>query len=376
MTLRKSSLYGLGLLAGLALPARCQEVPLSDDGLRVLWDELSAPLQTEAVEYLRFECRYLQSFQLGLIRYLLQAQEVDPGTWPQATEAEWFEPETHAPAQPIRREWLSERSSKLRRERERLLRPADPNDLRLAYRYDWGTRELRRLADPEEPALVFENALLGFPPDTDLAEALLLARLDDGAQQAALAAFGHAYTDRTGKAYAGITLYDAWSSGQTIEMPDVDALGIVHTLMDEWERWRAPVPPSQQEPLYSAIAEHFVPARRHRSLREALARVYMRGSGTPSDEWTESTDRLHALWELHESTPQRLAAGLPEPDDFEGFLEDWAERCLAEPALLRSGELRRATLDNDRLRLRQTWERIVRELSQRAPASDEDQDLE
>jgi len=376
MTLRKSLQIGLCFALCLAQPTRAQETPQDDDRLRELWDGLSEPLQAEAVEYLRFECRHMRGFQLGLVRYLLATQQVDPGTWPEATQAGWFEPQEHAPAQPIRRALLSENSSKLRRERERLLRPADPNDLRPAYSYDWGTRELRRLADPDDPGLVFENALLGFPPDTDLAEALLLALLDDGSQQLALAAFGHAYTDRGGKVYAGITLYDAWNSGVTIEMPDVDTLGLVHTLMDEWDRWRAPVPPSQQAPLYSAIGDYFVPARRHRNLREALARVYLRGSGTPSDEWSESTDRLHGLWELYGSTPDRLAAGLPQPEDFESFLETWAERCVEEPGLLRAGEVRRATLDNDRLQLRRTWERIVRELSSRAPIGQTDGEFE
>ena len=356
----------LPLLSALALAAAplAQDEILEDEALRELWDGLSPALRAEAVEYVRFEVRYLENFQTGLVRYLLDTQEVDPGTWPEAEPAPWFEPATHAPAQPIRRSRLSERSSKLRRERERLLGEELPGRLRRAYAYDWTSGELRRVGDPDDPELIFENALLGLPPDTDLAEALLLRMLDDGALRAEHAAFGHAYTDRNGKVYTGITLYDAWCSGLNIEMPDVDVLGIVHELADEWDRWVAPVPPTQDDALYGQVGDWFVSARRHRSLREAVARVYVRGSGLPADQWSESTDRLHALWELHSSTPARLAEALPEPSDFEPFLENLAERCVLEPEVLRAGEVRRATLDQGRWQMRYVLQRVLRELAQ------------
>ena len=45
MTPRPSLLLGLGLLCSLAQPARGQELPLSDDAQRELWDELAARLK-------------------------------------------------------------------------------------------------------------------------------------------------------------------------------------------------------------------------------------------------------------------------------------------------------------------------------------------
>ena len=83
--------------------------------------------------------------------------------------------------------------------------------------------------------------------------------MDDGSMKSVMTAFSHAYADRQGNAFPGITLYDAWSSGAEMEMPDVECLGIVHDLLDDWKTWKAPV--RKQESLYDAIGELFVKAR-------------------------------------------------------------------------------------------------------------------
>jgi signal transduction histidine kinase len=96
-------------------------------------------------------------------------------------------------------------------------------------------RRVVRLRDPDDAAALFENALAGAPPDTDLVEAYVERALDDGAQQAALAAVAHAYTDRDGNVYEGLTLYDvdardvAREAGALIE-PAAGAKGLAFTL--------------------------------------------------------------------------------------------------------------------------------------------------
>ena len=157
---------------------------------------------------------------------------------------------------------------------------ASEEDLRRRFRsarldrglgYDYATREVRHTRDVKDPERIFKNGLAGCAPDLDLCAALVERMLDDGSQQKTLAAFAHAYTDRDGRVYPGVTLYDAWSSGVEIEMPDVDTLGIVHTLLDDWKTWKAPVDASQHDKLYAKIGELYRALHRLQGLRHALA---------------------------------------------------------------------------------------------------------
>jgi hypothetical protein len=201
---------------------------------------------------------------------------------------------------------------------------------------------------------LFHNALAGFPPDLDLAVALIERALDDGKEQSALAAFAHAYTDRTGTVYPGITLYDALSSGLEIEMPDVDVLGVIHELSNDWKTWIAPVPDSQHRALYGKYGEHYAAAKQHRGLRTALATTFLSGTIALRDGYTGNRDRLHAWWDEHASTPEALAKELPSSAKWASFLEGWSKRIDDSADLTQRGIVRRATLDADAARVRQT----------------------
>ena len=156
-----------------------------------------------------------------------------------------------------------------------------------AWAYDWGSGTILRRARGDTPERAFELALRGLPPETDLVQALVERALDDGSLRSTHAAFGRAYTDRTGLVYPGITLYDAWKSGAEIEMPDVDCLGIVNTVLDDWTTWTSIVPGNRQAALYARIAELFQPAHRParaarrggRDLRARHARAVLRLRG-------------------------------------------------------------------------------------------------
>src|SRR5262249_50281580 len=132
---------------------------------------------------------------------------------------------------------------------------------------DYAARGLVRLPRQKDTARVFENGLCGMAPDWDLAEALVELALDDGSLQKSFKAFAHAYTDRWGGVYPGVTLYDAQSSALvyqvTVEMPDVDTLGLVHDLLGDWDTWRAPVPGEQHDALYARLAELLKPILHH-----------------------------------------------------------------------------------------------------------------
>src|SRR5690606_37332929 len=115
-------------------------------------------------------------------------------------------------------------------------------------------------------------------------------------QRVALAGFAHAYTDREGNVFP-LSLYDAWSSGLEIEMPDVDALGIAHEVLGETTRWKAPIPAAQHDELYALISERFQAARPYRGLREALAACWLAAEPVLWDGFGETAPELHALWQ-------------------------------------------------------------------------------
>lgn len=331
-----------------------------DKKIRKAWDALAAEEKRDVVEWLKVETEVLGTFQRGLIEFVLAAQETDPGFAPEDTVPPFYDPEVHAPGQ-VGRKWLKEDHASAKKARRKLLGEPDPQRLRSAWRYDWGTRELRRAGDPNDPDRIFENALAGHPPDLDLARELVLMQLDAGEQQEALAAFAHAYTDRNGKVYPGLTLFDAWNSGNTIEMPDVDNLGIIHDLDDQWRKWVSPVPTNKQESLYERVGEIFQGAQRYRALRESVADCFLIGEPAPRAGYGVNYSRFHALWEKYESDPAALVKNLPKTKDWKKFLERLIRDLARDEKLWQKGVKRQAVLVANAKSVRGTLVRILTE---------------
>lgn len=330
-----------------------------DKRARAAWKTLSADEQREAVEYLRMECSHARTFQSDVIEFALTLLEGSRASLPEAPAIVWYDPATHAPAQPIARHELRADDAHVAALRKAIDAKIPPRALASGWRYDYGTRALQRTRPLDEPERVFENALAGFSPDFDLAEVLVERALDDGSQQKVLAAFGHAYTDRAGGVYPGITLYDAWTSRAELEMPDVDVLGIVHDVLGEWRRWIAPLPESDHDPLYARIGEMYVAGHRHRALRCALARTFLCGDAVLRDGYQGVLSNFHALWEKHGSTPSALRDALPRPDDVSTFVDDWVAQCKKDKALFQAGLVRQKTLADDARAVRSAVTRML-----------------
>lgn len=360
-----SALVPIGRPQGKTKPAPPTiELPPSgptDEELHRAWSFLLPGEQLDAAEWLRAEASHLDSFQLGLITYALGLEKRDLGTLPVAPPTPVYDPAVHAPRQVIPRTPLEPDDPRAVAERERLLGRTSAW-MRCSWRYDWSIREVVRTGDDHDPTTVFENAIRGYPPDADIAQALIERALDDGSEQKLLTAFAHAYTDRSGTVYPGVTLYDAWSSGADMEMPDVDTLGIVHDIDDDWKKWVAPVAAGQQEKLYAHIGDLFVRARRYRGLRQALAATYVIGSAPLRDAYAGHRDRLHSLWDVNKSTPEDVLAKLPDAKKAADFLEKWSAKVDRDVPLTQAGLSRRGTLDRDSAAVRATMIRILKEM--------------
>lgn len=338
-----------------------KERAAEDKRARAAWERLTDAEQRDAIDYLTLACSEARTFQGSLIQFATGLLERERAAWPEVRAPEPYDPAVHAPAGIVKRHEIALDARERLALQKRIDARAPARRIASAWSYDYATRSLQRTPDWDRPARAFANALAGFAPDLDLAEALVERALDDGSQQKALGAFAHTYTDREGGAFTGITLYDAWSSGAEIEMPDIDVLGIVHDVFGEWQRWIAPIPPSEHAGLYEQIGDVYQAAYRHKSLRCALARTYLEGAAVLRDGYDPSLDNLHALWEANASTPATLAAKLPRPAAWSEFLGSWTAYCQKDGDVYQKGVHRRATLTQDELAVRATMLRVLTE---------------
>ncbi len=293
-------------------PARAEDP--TDDAVRRAWEGLPADEQVEVLAWFRAECDRRGGYVRGLSQHVLFSVDAPDGGYPRVGRLPLYDAGRHAPAQPIRRRMLDPKAPEVRRERARMGLD-DREGPAARWGYDWAKGQVVRLDEPEEPDHLIELALAGRAPEHDLVVALVVRQLDRGAERSAHRAFGHAYATRTGVAYPGITLYDAWASGEELEMPDVECLGIYHDLYDDWERFVAPVPGGQQRPLYRIIGDRFRRLRRERSVAEALGRVYLAAEPGLDPSLEGNADRLHLFWERIASDPARAREFLPELDE-------------------------------------------------------------
>lgn len=356
--------WRVGLAASLALAAlapdhlaRGQEAGKEGAGdaaeaeeqrLRRAWSFLLEGEQEETLEWLQAEVEELDTLQVRLVRSVRAGAEEDPGLWPLAEPPPIYDPDVHAPklkAGP--RKLLDPDDRRARRVAEQLRVAPPPGALRSAWSYDWSLgRPVRaRAFDPLENG--FENALAGYAQDVGLARALVLARLDRGEERASLTAFGHAYGDREGLVFPGVTLFDAWNSGTEIEMPDIDALGVLHDLKDDWTSFVSPVPARDHERLYERIQTLFTPAQRYRALREAIADTFAIGAPVSLGIYGPNLTRFHALWDQLGSDPAAMAARLPDAAAAQDFLTEWIRTCNRDAELYARGEARQAALEAD-----------------------------
>ncbi len=341
-------------------PAKPSTAKAPDEtAIRRAWSFLTAAEQEDALEEYEARAEYVESFTSRLVKFALTLDERDRGLLPPEPTIPYFDPTTHAPAQPIPRRALEPDSEAARSTTRSIVGKLHERRLAVACRYDYAARDIVKLADPEPLGRRFENALAGALPQQDYAEALVERALDNGAHYKTFAAFAHAYTDRNGNVFPGITLYDAWSSGADLEMPDVDVLGIVHTVLDDWKKWKAPVPASQHKALYDRVGKLFQDARRHRGLRAAYARCYLGGASELEPLYSVCVERLHFAWDVHKSDPSLLLKTLPVPDKWNQHLATLEKDMLKAKDGRSRALVRIETLAADAAQLRALWIEVL-----------------
>lgn len=312
--------------------------------------------------------RRVAELDTAQLRWLRAVLARVPSEIPKAEAPPYYDPKVHAPAQPIPRKRLSPSDRRVKRLLEEVRGNDDPRSASLSVDYDWLRGRVARLERPD-PESVFQNALRGIPPDGDLVRAQLLAIFDRAEERKLQAAFAHAYTDREGNAFP-VSLFEMWATGATMEMPDVDTLGIIHEVDDEWSRWVAPV--TEQESLYKRIGELFQRAQRSRELRVQLAELFLFPSSPPRPGYETQLLNLQALWASLDSDPVRVAASLPGGNGRDAFLAELVTRCQRDYPLFASGRRRAAQLRLDAEELRKALGAALDEVVQAGEAGSEE----
>ncbi|QDV07276.1 hypothetical protein Poly30_27960 [Planctomycetes bacterium Poly30] len=323
------------------------------------WLSLSETDRADTIEWFVAECDRATHFRAELERFVYVRFEGDAFDWPAAEDPPVFDTAIHTPVRIIRRRFVDLTSSTHSAKVKALRGAWNEREMEVAFRYDWARQTIVQVQKWDDPERIARTAAAGFSPMSDLIEALVERQLDLGEMKDAAFAFGHAYSDRSGNAYRRVTLYDAWSSGQTIEMPDVECLGIVHTLDDDWKTWKAPV--SKQDSLYKRIAEHFTPLRRYRALRTSLARCYLQGTPILPGGYEAAAVRLHGFWEVQVSDPEKMAEYLPEDKKWDAWWKKDGKKVDRSKDIRERALARIRALDESRAWTRRTFHGILKE---------------
>jgi hypothetical protein len=331
---------------------------VSDESLRKIWLALPKEERKEISAWYRAECDRRRTLARQLERHVFHSFKEARGNWDKLEPAGVYDGAKHAPAQPIMRTMLAPQDPRVAVERKRmgltLVGPAP------AWVYDWGTGRVLQSEQPFAPDHLFELALAGRAPEQDLAIALIEQSLDLGTLRPIHKAFSHTYASRTGTAFAGISLYDAWGSGVKIEMPDVECLGILHDVEDDWRSFSAPVAGRQQAPLYKRIGKMFHRIRRERSLAQALAASYFNADPKLDPTYSSATDRLQLFWAKHDSALDVSRGALPASSEWDAWWETLALLQTDEDLLERAAQ-RRMSLRAEGVRLRGIMVWVMRE---------------
>lgn len=321
--------------------------------LEAQWNTLNGRQRRVAIA--AFE-RGLAELDTAQMRWLRSVLADAPKTLARPEDPPYFDPKVHAPAQPIARKRLSGGDPRVKKLLKETRRDPDPRAPVLVHGYDWIRSRVVKDGDPSDLETQFRNALRGVPPGADLARSLVLAIFDqaifDKEEERALqAAFEHAYTDREGNVFP-VTLFEMWATGATMEMPDVDTLGIVHEVLGEWKRWVAPVPGNEQAPLYKTIGDLFKNAQRARELRTQLADLFLFPFAPARPGYETQIQNLQALWASVDSDPHRLAPLLPDGQGRDAFLAALLDRCQKDYDYYSQGRARASQLRRDGEELR------------------------
>lgn len=170
-------------------------------------------------------------------------------------------------------------------------------DLHKAIWYEWVTGRIVRRDKPLSKREVMENIFHGYPPGSDDTLAHLLKKFDNDPKMQRMGQYlGNLYADLGAQVFEGITLYEAWYSGETIDVPDVDAIPFERKIL-KTRRFKSPIPAGKRRTdLYKKIRDKAFEYRKYRTLREAAAAAFLRADPQMDPMYKLLVPRFHYLY--------------------------------------------------------------------------------
>lgn len=303
--------------------ARPQEEAAPADPLAIAWDRFAAADETTKAELLARAKAKVEALTDPEVKKLLALRDRARREIKVAPPREpvFYTCEEYAPVQTTRR--FEPDDSSYVAEQEGLMQVwTDPAPYLERVRYDFATNDVVDLGVTPTVDQEFWDLLAGNVEDTDLLVAWLMKQWDFDAKLDPLADFfGHVYCDRLGAAFKHVTIYDAFRSGATVEMPDADVIAFARHILDD-DSFVSPIPPDRkQQKLYESIKQSFVKLRDHRTLVESAARVFVNDEAPLRSELEGLRLRLIYLFEDNGSDPARIAKALAATKTRDGFIE-------------------------------------------------------
>ncbi len=323
---RSTTLATRALAAWLCVGAALAQDASTPAGLLKRFDALPEAAQQATLDAALLRIAAIEDATLQRIAAYGDANEA----FPPMRERVHHEPSEFAPVAPKRQRIARDdaRTKKVRVEfpHVRLLR-----DLAPSVAYDWLHGEAALAPVPLTVRDRFANLCAGYPPTADRAVAKLLAVLDRDADQREIANWSeHAYADRDGRVFDGITLYEAWYSGRTVEVPDVDAIAFARRIL-ETEAFVSPIPDGKRrDRLYEQIRATLKKHREYRTLCESAAAAFVAAEPLLDPTYQPLVDRMQLLWSEHGHDPASFAKQLTESDRAE-LLKQIDERGMTLP---------------------------------------------
>jgi hypothetical protein len=260
--------------------------------------------------------------QALVVRTIEQAVSADPdptvqrvlalwlgfATLPDAAPAGWHDPAVWAPGAAPPRTLVRAGTPAHAAKREEFPPVVLLADLRKAVFYEWATGRVVRRAEPLSFEERFANLLAGYPPGSDCALAQVLRDLDHDPRERPVARIvEHRYADLDARVYEDITLYEAWYSGKTVHVPDVDAIPFAVQILKDGS-FRSPIPAdARREKLYARIRDRVHQFRLYRTLREAGAAAFLRAEPAIDPTYALLAPRFHWLFARHGDDARKVA---------------------------------------------------------------------
>jgi len=326
--------WSIALLLLICAPFQEEEIEDPPDPIEAAFETFSkAPIETKNAVLAEIYTRIGQSDDASLVKQRSMVSSAKKElTIKQKPKRKYYEPKKYAPLFP--RCFASKKNAGSEIQMKvAIFRPWESEPPFMArIIYDFGTNIAYDSGSNPIPEDALWDLLHGYCPGDDIIVAWLMKKLDFNSDLDKQAIhFSHVYCDLEGKAFKEITLYDAFASGEKLDMPDGDVIPFArHILKDN--TFVSPIPPTQKRTLlYEQIKDHFLIYFRHRTWIEAAANIYVNPDAEVRPQHNPLRKRLLYAFALDDGDIDKICARFIKAKDRKKFIRQTDKLAIDDP---------------------------------------------